>query len=135
SSETIANRIDLVLGYFGVQVDGGSSTPPPPLTDVAIAGVSAPASVTSGTTATVTVTVSNVGNQNVAASFDVALRDATDNVTIGTQTVAGLGAGATTTLSFGWNTSASSLGSHTLTASHTLADDNAANNQASTTST
>jgi len=54
-------------------------------------------------------------------------------VTIGTQSVAGLMASGGMTLSFSWNTTGRSLGSHTLTAMHTLKDDNnAANNQAST---
>jgi len=81
------------------------------------------------------VTIQNVGNQDVATSFDVTLRDATADVTIGTQTVAGLAPGASTTRTFSWNTTGSALGAHTLTASHSLADDNAANNQASTSST
>ena len=134
-TETIANRIDLVLNYFGVTVDGGAAPPPTPLTDVAVTGVSAPGSVTIGNTASVVVTVQNVGTENVAGSFDVTLRDATDNVTIGTQSVAGLAPGATATRSFSWNTTGSSLGSHTLTATHTLPDDNGANNQRSTSST
>src|SRR2546422_5772113 len=37
---------------------------------------------------------------------------------IGTQPVASLAAGVSTTRTFSWNTSASSIGSHTLTASH-----------------
>ncbi|HWP38850.1 MAG TPA: CARDB domain-containing protein [Gemmatimonadales bacterium] len=138
STETIANRIDLVLNRFGVTVDGGDTPPPPPpdpVTDVAVMSVSAPSSVTRGATVDVVVTVKNVGNQNVAESFSVTLADATDAVTIGTQTVAGLAAGATATHTFSWNTSGSSVGTHTLTASHALADDNAGNNQASTTST
>src|SRR5437867_3243250 len=78
------------------------------------------------------VTIRNVGNQPVGG-FDVTLQDATDNVTIGTQSVAGLMASGGMTLSFSWNTTGRSLGSHTLTAMHTLKDDNnAANNQAST---
>ena len=136
-TETIANRIDLVLDYFGVHVDGSAPPPPPPpgppVTDLAITKVSAPASVIQGTSANVGVTVKNVGNQPVTASFDVTLQDATDNVTVGTQSVAGLAAGASTTLTYGWNTTGSSLGSHTLTASHAFPDDSASNNQASTT--
>ena len=137
STQTIANRIDLVLNYFQVRVDGGEPPPPPPpptpVTDIAITGVSAPGAVTQGATANVTVTVKNVGNQDVPDAFDVTLQDATDAVTIGTSTVAGLPAGASTTLTYSWSTGASSLGTHTLTASHTRADDNAANDQASTT--
>jgi len=137
SSQTIANRIDLVLNYFQVRVDGGEPPPPPPpptpVTDIGITGVSAPGAVTQGATVNVGVTVKNVGNQDVPDAFDVTLQDATDGVTIGTQTVSGLPAGASTTLTYSWSTGASSLGSHTLTASHTRADDNAANDQASTT--
>lgn len=132
SSQTIANRIDLVLNYFHVRIDAGPPPPPPtPVTDAAVQSVSAPASVTQGNTATITVTVTNAGNQNLG-SFDVALTDATDNATIGTQNVASLAAGASRTLSYSWNTAGRSIGGHTLTASHNLTDDNAANNQAST---
>ena len=133
-AETIANRVDLVLNYFGVTIDGGTAPPPTPLTDVAVTAVSAPASVTIGNTASVVVTVQNVGNQNVPGSFDVTLRDATANVTLGTQSVGGLQPGATASRTFSWNTTGASLGAHTLTATHTLSDDNAANNQRSTSS-
>ena len=132
STQTIANRIDLVLSHFGVAVDGGNSPPPTPVTDIAITSVSAPTAVTQGATVNVVVTVRNVGNQPVSSSFDVTLQDATDNATIGTQPVASLAAGVSTTRTFSWNTSASSIGSHTLTASHVFPDDNAANNQSST---
>ena len=136
TAQTIANRIDLVLAEFGVTIDGGTSPPPTPVTDVAITGVSAPASVTEGSSANVVVTVRNVGNQNVGSTFNVSLLDATDNVPVGSpQTVAGLAAGATVTRTFVWNTTGRSLGPHTLTASHDLADNQASNNQASATST
>jgi hypothetical protein len=133
TAQTIANRIDRVLNAFGVSIVAEDAPPPTPLFDVAISGVSAPGNVTQGNTASVVVTIRNVGNQDVASSFDVTLRDQTDNVVIGTQSVAGLAAGATTTRSFSWNTGGASLGSHTLAANHTLIDDNAANNQATTT--
>ncbi len=136
SAETIGNRIDLVLNYFNVHVDGGTPPPPPtPVTDVAVTSVSAPAFVTQGNTASVSVTVKNVGNQVVSSSFDVSLADATDNVAIGTQSVAGLAVGAAATKTFSWNTTGSTTGLHTLSGSHSLTDDNAANNQSSTTST
>ena len=135
STSTIANRIDLVLNRFGVSVDGAGSQPPGPLTDIAVTGLSAPTSVTLGATVNVSVTVGNVGNQNVAGSFNVTLADNTAGTTIGTQVVNGLAVGATTTLNFSWNTTGATPGSHTLAASHTLADDNASNNSASTTST
>jgi hypothetical protein len=132
NTETIGNRIDLVLTNFGVAIDGSTPVPPAPVTDVAVNSVNAPGSVVAGATTTVSVVVKNVGNQPVGA-FDVSLTDQTDAAALGTQTVGGLAGNASTTLSYSWNTTASSIGSHTLTASHTLADDNAANNQASTT--
>jgi len=135
STSTIGNRIDLVLNRFNVTVDGGTSPPPTPVTDIAITGVSAPGSVTLGATANVAVTVRNVGNQSVASSFTVTLTDNTAGATIGTQSVAGLAAGAATTLNFSWNTTGATTGSHTLAASHDFTDDNSANNSASTTST
>ena len=136
STETIANRIDLVLNYFNVTVDGAGSEPPPPpdpVTDAAVIAVTAPATVAQGATVTVGVVVRNVGNQALG-SFDVTLQDQTDATLVGTQTIPGMTPGATTTLHFSWNTASSTLGVHTLVASHGLTDDNAANNAASTTS-
>jgi len=143
STQTIANRIDRVLLQFGVAIDGDASEPPPPpdpVTDVAVAAVIAPATVTQGNTADVDVTVRNVGNQNVTTAFDVTLQDATGGVTIGTQTVELLDASADTTLTFAWNTADALLGAHTLTASHDLAtritdEADANNDQRSTSST
>lgn len=108
------------------------TAPPTPVTDAAITTISAPATATKGVTVDVSVTVQNVGNQAVGA-FDISLLDQTDNVSLGTQSVSGLAAGATTTRSFSWNTASSSLGAHSLVASHSLTDDNGANNSASRT--
>lgn len=132
TAQTIANRIDLVLNHFNVHVDAGTSPPPADMLDVAIQGVSGPGSVTIGASANIVVTIRNAGSLPAPAAFDVTLQDATDNVTIGTQNVATLASGETTTRTFPWNTTGRSLGAHTLTASHTLSDENAANNQAST---
>ncbi len=130
-TQTIANRIDLVLDHFGVTIDG---TPPgPPVTDVAVTDVSATAEVVQGNVAGVNVTLTNTGNQNVASSFNVVLVDDTDGVTVGTQSVAGLAPGASTTVSFDWNTATSSIGTHTLIAHHELTDDDPSNDQGSTT--
>jgi hypothetical protein len=106
----------------------------PPLTlvtDVAVTALNAPGSVSQGTTATVGVTVQNVGQQNVGTSFGVVLTDSTAGVTIGSQTVTGLAVGASATLTFSWNTTSAALGGHTLVATHGLADGNAANNRRS----
>ena len=132
TEQTIANRIDLVLNNFNVRIDAGDSPPPADMFDVAVQSVSGPGSVTTGNTANIVVTIRNAGNQHVATTFDVSLTDATDGVAIGTQSVAGLAPGATTTHSYAWNTTGRSIGAHTLTAQHSYPDDNAANNQAST---
>jgi hypothetical protein len=135
-TQTIANRIDHVLNWFNVNVDGSASEPPPPpdpITDVAVVGVSAPAAVTRGASVNVSVSVRNTGNQPVG-SFDVSLSDATDGVAIGTQSVTELAPGATASRTFVWNTTASSLGAHTLQGAHTLSDDNGANNSATASS-
>lgn len=131
-TETIANRIDLVLNYFGVAIDGSTPPPPVPVTDVAVNSVNAPGSVAVGATASVGVVLKNVGNQPVAP-FDVSLADETDGVAIGTQTVPGLAAGASASLAFAWSTASSTIGSHTLAASLAIVDDNPANDRGSTT--
>ena len=130
STQTIGNRIDLVLNRFSVKIDAGPP-PPQPSLDVAVQGVNAPASVTVGNTANVVVTIRNAGTSNVSSTFDVTLRDATDNIVIGSQSIAGLASGATATQTYAWNTAGRSIGGHTLTAQHNLPDENAANDQAS----
>jgi hypothetical protein len=134
-NRTFANRIDLVLYRFGVRIDGSTSPPPPPpqVTDVAVSAISAPASATQGTQVAVSVTVANVGDQTVGGAIGVTLTDVTDGVTVGTQTIpAGFAAGASTTLGFTWNTTGRSLGSHTLRATQSFADDNAGNDSRTT---
>ncbi len=106
------------------------------VTDIAITAVDAPTSVVQGAVVDVSVTVENVGNQDVTTDINVTLTDNTDGVTIGTQTISGgLPAGASTTLTFSWDTSSASLGDHTLTASHDFADGDATNDSKSTTVT
>ena len=130
SSVTIGNRIDLVLNRFGVAIDGFAPPPPGPFTDVAVMGVSGPNAVILSNTATITVTVKNIGNQDVS-TFDVALQDTTEHMTVGSTTVAGLAAGAATTLTFAWTPT--TAGDHDLVASHTLIDDRATNDRRSLT--
>jgi hypothetical protein len=107
----------------------------PPVTDVAVSSVVSPTAVTQGGTASIGVTVQNVGGLNVSGNFDVVLTDSTAGVTLGTETVAGLAVGATATRTFTWNTTGAALGGHTLVATHSLSDANAANNRGSTTIT
>lgn len=111
--------------------------PVEPVTDIAITAVSGPGTVVQGDVASVQVTVGNVGSQDVTSDITVFLDDDTDGITVGTQTIdGGLPAGASTTLTCSWQTGDStSVGDHSLTASHDLADDDAGNNSASMTVT
>lgn len=127
---TIANRIDLVLNRFGVTIDGLDPPPPGPFTDLAVMSVTVPAHVVVNVANTVTVSVRNMGNQDVTQPFGVNLQDVTTGTSVGSQTVAGLAAGQTTVASFQWTPS--TLGEHTLQATHTLTDDRAINNQSAT---
>lgn len=131
STETIANRIDLVLNHFNVTVDGSASEPPPPppdpVTDAQMVGINAQSSIEQGRTVFVGAVVRNLGDQAIG-SFNITMIDQTDGTTIGTAAVPSLDVGITYSVSFSWNTSASGIGSHTLVASHDLVDDNAANN-------
>lgn len=107
----------------------------PPVLDLAISNVTAPAAVFLGNSAGITVSVQNTGGQNVTGNFDLVLRDATSGTTIGTQTVPGLAPSGGTSRTFTWNTTGAALGAHTLVATHTLADANSANNQSTATVT
>ena len=132
ATETIANRIDLVLDYFDVSIDAGASPPPTPVTDIAINAVSAPSSAAEGDVVDVQVAVRNVGNTNVGEDIVVALDDVTDSAPIGTQTINGLAAGAIANLTFAWNTAGASIGPHTLEATHEFTDENPGNDAGST---
>ncbi len=131
SDRTFANRIDLVLKGFGVFVDGSAPTP---IVDVAVTSVDAPSSVEQGDTVDVNVTVRNVGTEEVGG-FDVTLTDLTDGSPVLTQTIDGLTAGASTTLTYQWDTAEESYGDHLLEARHALSDENASNDAATTTVT
>ena len=106
-------------------------TPPAPVTDIAITGLSAVGSALRGDPVPVTVTVRNVGNQDVGTSIPVTLTDSADGA-LGTRTVSGLGHGASAVLTYTWDTTSAALGDHTLTAAHGLADDDLSNNSATT---
>src|SRR6058998_343467 len=123
---TIANRIDLVLQRFGVVIDGFAPPPPGPLTDLAVTSLSGPSTGVQGSPSSVTVSVKNVGNQDVSA-FDVTLQDTTEHVTVGTQSVSGLVAGTSTTVTFSWTPG--TTGDHDLVARQTRSDDRATNDQ------
>ena len=130
-TDTIANRIDLLLNRFGVTIDGGIVDP---VTDIAIGSVNAPASVVQGATVNVEVTVENTGNQAVG-SFEVTLMDDTATSEIGRETVTdGLSAGASTIIVYSWNVPADAAqGEHQLMASHDFMDDDESNDSKITT--
>ena len=108
------------------------SGPVTPVTDIAIASVGAPPSVGAGSVNTVTVTVQNVGNQNVASAITVSLAAAAGSVTTGPQSIAGLNAGQSATVAFQW-TAPTSAASVTFTGSHDFPDGTPANNSATAT--
>lgn len=106
-----------------------------PMTDIAITAVDAPSSVVQGDLINVSVTVKNVGNQDVSSNINVTLSSSLDG-DIGTKTISGnLTAGSFTAVTFAWDTSGAPAGSHTLTASHDFSDDSTSNNFNSTTVT
>ena len=101
------------------------------VTDIAITNVSALSPVVQGDPdgVFVSVTVDNVGNQDVTDTFSVSLDELPDTH-VGDQNVNGLPAGDSITLQFNW--AASTLGDRTLTASTAFVDAESGNNSSST---
>jgi subtilisin family serine protease len=112
-----------------------------PVTDIAIAEISAPGPVLQGDPVSIDITVKNVGTEGVTGTFNVTLvsdnatpSDNSDDFSIGSpQTINGLTKGESIPFTFSWNTTGTNIGSHTLMASHDFIDDISANNSASTT--
>jgi hypothetical protein len=113
-----------------------------PVHDVAVASVTAPATVGSGSLATISVVVRNEGSY--VESLKVSLAHTTAGVSPGSilnnDQIVTLGAGDSRTLGFTWDTNGASLGTHTWEATaaltdSTLAESTTANNAASGTST
>ncbi|MHC4624721.1 MAG: S8 family serine peptidase, partial [Planctomycetota bacterium] len=105
-----------------------------PVHDVAVTALNAPSDALEGDVVSVSVTVQNQGS--FAETTTVTLTDTTGGGTIGSQVVP-LNAGASTTVSFDWNTSGASTGAHVLQAqaSVVLGEVDTADNTASTTVT
>ena len=120
-TQTIVNRIDLVLNRFGVTVDEGVIVTP--AIDVAIKDIDIPAPVGVDQPVTVDVVLENRGTV-ANGNFNVTLRDGVDMV--GTNTIANLEPGASARVPFSWTPS--TAGTHTLEASHQLAGDENASN-------
>jgi len=101
-------------------------------TDIAITAVNVPSSVTQGDQVNVDVTVENIGNQEVTDDITVILTDDTEKVTIGSQIIGALTAGASTILTYTWDTTSVTLGDHLLNATHDFIDDDTSNDAMST---
>ncbi len=100
--------------------------------DVAVTAITSRPDIGAGDPLTIQVNVANLGG--ATETFPVSVSEAPDGTSVGTQTVT-LAPGASTTLTFTWFTSgATTLGTHTLSATASLAgDSNPANNTATTT--
>ncbi|MCS4542034.1 MAG: hypothetical protein HY929_06920 [Euryarchaeota archaeon] len=81
--------------------------------DVAVTSIAAPSSCAQGELVSVNVNIKNKGT--IGEIFKVILTDTTDGKNIGNQSIA-LAANANTTVSFNWNTTLASLGTHVLAA-------------------
>lgn len=105
-----------------------------PIHDVAVTGITASTLAVKGALLDIAVTVANQGDFD--ETFTVTLTDTTDAVTIGSTSVT-LAAGQSTSLSFTWDTTTSTLGDHILKAeADTVAGEtNTDNNTATTTVT
>jgi len=110
-------------------VDAEKAALPPAFVDLAVAGITAADHVVQGDSVEVVVTVENVGNQDCPAGVAVTLTCGDGaGFEIGSRTTAGpLSPGASTTLTYKWNTTGVAAGVHTLTAGHDMADDDATN--------
>lgn len=103
----------------GLSVGSATYTfsPPPPVRDVAVTGLSFSKDVPKfGDNITITVNVLN--NGTISETFDVQI--AFDSTPIVTLNVVSLGAGETKILTYEWNTSDGAVGKHNITASATL---------------
>lgn len=117
-----------------------SSGPVTPVTDLAIASISAPTTATAAEIVPVDVTLQNVGNQVVSSGVNVTLisdnatpTDPADDVSIGTQSLTSeLLENESAVVSFAWDTSNLPTGTYTLRASHDFSDDETTNDSSAT---
>ncbi len=100
-------------GWGIVDANAASHYTAEPTHDVAVTDVAASSWSIQGDTVDIAVTVANQGGFN--ETFTVTLTDITDTYTVGSMPVS-LQAGESTSLSFSWDTTTSSLGDHILEA-------------------
>jgi subtilisin family serine protease len=98
-----------------------------PIIDLSVVAVEAPESVVVGDIADITVTVRNVGTEDVTDSIEVNLVY-DDVISFETQTIDGLAVGQSAELIFEWDTEGVQEGFYTLTATVAFDDENASNN-------
>jgi hypothetical protein len=132
-TNTIANRIDLVLNRFNVTIDDGgdSGGGTDPVLDLATTSIDVPSPVALDATTTVTVTVQNVGTTFIE-SATLTLEDSTEPSSIsgGSTTVTNLPPGAIASPTFEWTPTTEVT--HSLRATHELTGDADASNDAAT---
>jgi hypothetical protein len=113
------------------------------VTDIAITDIITPANdVVLGEMIDIGVLVENIGDQEVELDITVSLTDTTDMLPIDSQTISGIGVGASKTLTYTWDTGqvlrssnpvldtgfeSEGVNPHILTAAHNLQDDKSHN--------
>ena len=105
------------------------------VTDIALAGFTAPASTTVGDPVALEMAIANAGNREVPDDIPIQVvsdnatpSDPSDDFVVAAVTLTGgLPVGGTSVLSATWDTGGVSSGAHTLTARHTLSDMNVGN--------
>jgi subtilisin len=134
TAEPLASLTPDQAGY-GL-VDAEKAVIPPAVIDLAVTRVAVTDTIVQGDAIDIVVTVENFGNRSCPVGVTVTLHcadgDAGADVCIGTRTIhQALMSGASTTLTYTWDTTDVATGSHTIVARHDLADEDAANNSGS----
>jgi hypothetical protein len=127
-------RLKAVAGPMAGEINTANNTMTNAVTlrtsvhDVAVNSLAAPASVPPTVVTNVSVGVANAGD--FSESFLLTLSDTTAGRTIGTRTIAGLAAAASTNIAFTWSATNLAAGVHTLqaTAATVAGETNTANN-------
>ncbi len=116
-------------GYGLVDAEAAASTPPDKH-DVATTAIDTPSSVFQGETATIDVTVKNLGTYD--ETFELTVTDETYGEFTETRSIT-LAAGGSTVETFTWDTTGATIGLHTIKAEAILASDEYPENNAMTT--
>ncbi len=133
TAESISSMDGDEVGYGLVDAERAAS--PPPVMDLAVTEVTIASPAVHGDVVDVSVTVENRGNQDVGDTLEVTLTSqpalALDDelpLIVGTETITGgLAAGASSTVSFAWDTRDLAASSYRLTGSHDWLDDDPTN--------